>query len=87
MREASSPTTISSSSRAEAAASSERAGNSAPHVLVADDPRTTGALAWLLREQGYQVTSVSEQLRLMDALERVRPDLVLVDMDHFGTDG
>jgi two-component system, cell cycle response regulator len=86
VREASSPTTI-SSSRAEAAAPSERAGSSAPHVLVADDPRTTGALAWLLREQGYQVTSVSEHLRLIDALERVRPDLVLVDMDHFGTDG
>jgi two-component system cell cycle response regulator len=64
-----------------------RAGSPAPHVLVADDPGTSGALAWLLREQGYQVTSVSEHRRLIDALERTRPDLVLVDVEHLGPDG
>ena len=64
-----------------------RAGSPAPHVLIADDARTTGALAWLLREQGYQVTSVSEQRRLIDALERTRPDLILVDVEHLGPEG
>ena len=73
--------------RADAPPPGERAGAAAAHVLVADDPRTTGALAWLLREQGYQVTSVSEQRRLVDVLERTRPDLVLVDMEYFGAEG
>ena len=59
-----------------------------PHVLVADqDPVAAGALAWLLREQGYQVTSVSEGRRLVDALERTRPDLLLVDVEDLGADG
>ena len=59
-----------------------------PHVLVADqDPFATGALAWLLREQGYQVTSISERRRLIDALERSRPDLLLVDVEDLGVDG
>jgi two-component system cell cycle response regulator len=57
-------------------------------VLVADrDPVATGALAWLLREQGYQVTSVAEPRRLIDALERARPDLLLVDVEDLGADG
>ena len=64
-----------------------RGGSTPPHVVVANDPRTTGALAWLLREQGYQVTSVSDQQRLIDTLERARPDLVLVDMEHLGPEG
>ena len=64
-----------------------RTGGS-PHVLVADqDPVAAGALAWLLREQGYQVTSVSEGRRLVDALERTRPDLLLVDVEDLGADG
>jgi two-component system, cell cycle response regulator len=66
-----------------------RSGGAAPpHVLVADqDPVAAGALAWLLREQGYQVTSVSERRRLVDALERTRPDLLLVDVEDLGADG
>jgi two-component system cell cycle response regulator len=78
---------MSSSIRADAPMPPNRGDASAPHVLVADDPRTTGALAWLLREQGYQVTSVSEHRRLVDVLERSRPDLLLVDMEHLGAEG
>ena len=85
MREGSVPASAGPAARADA--SLERAGASAPHVLIADDARTSGALAWLLREQGYQVTSVSEQRRLIDALERTRPDLVLVDVEYLGTEG
>jgi len=63
-------------------------GAQPPHVLVADhDPVAAGALAWLLREQGYQVTSVPERRRLVDALERTRPDLLLVDVEDLGADG
>ena len=65
-----------------------RASGAAPHVLVADeDPVASGALAWLLREQGYQVTSVSERQRLIDVLERTRPDLLLVDIEDLGAAG
>jgi len=67
-----------------------RSGASAggPHVLVADDdPFATGALVWLLREQGYHVTSISERRGLLDALERARPDLLLVDVENLGPDG
>lgn len=86
MRETSPPLRVTPSIRADAPPPGDRVGATAPHVLVADDPRTTGALAWLLREQGYQVTSISEHRRLIDALERTHPDLVLVDMDYFGPD-
>ena len=66
----------------------ESASGSPPHVLVADDdPLATGALAWLLREHGYQVTSVSERRRLIEALERTRPDLLLVDVENIGPEG
>src|SRR3954469_8038126 len=65
-----------------------RATGTTPHVLVADeDPVASGALAWLLREQGYQVTSVAERRRLIDALERTRPDLLLVDVEDLGDEG
>jgi two-component system cell cycle response regulator len=69
-------------------ASGAGGGGPPPHILVADDdPWTTGALAWLLREQGYQVTSVTDRRRLLAAVERSRPDLVLVDIGHLGPDG
>lgn len=73
--------------RADAPSPGRPAGDP-PHVLVADqDPVATGALAWLLREQGYEVTSITERKRLVDVLERIRPDLVLVDVEDLGTDG
>ncbi|HEY7235813.1 MAG TPA: response regulator [Gemmatimonadaceae bacterium] len=65
-----------------------RSGSAAPHVLVADDDQVaTGALTWLLREQGYEVTSITDRRRLVDALERARPDLLLIDVENFGPDG
>ena len=61
---------------------------SPPHILVVDgDPGTAGAIAWLLREQGYRVTSLRERRRIFEALEQTRPDLLLVDMEHIGPDG
>jgi len=63
-------------------------GTSAPRLLVADDdPVAIGALTWLLREQGYDVTSITDRRRLIEALERARPDLLLIDVENFGADG
>jgi two-component system, cell cycle response regulator len=57
-----------------------------PHVLVlGGDPWTAGVLAWLLREHGYAVTTLSEPRRLAEALEQVHPDLLLVDVEEAGT--
>jgi two-component system cell cycle response regulator len=82
-----SPSPVSSTHRSDAPSVSRWTG-SPPHVLLADgDPVASGALAWLLREQGYQVTSVAERRRLIDALERTRPDLLLVDVEDLGDEG
>ena len=55
------------------------------HILIADDdPWTVSALTWLLHEQSYQVTSVTDRQQLLEALERTRPDLLLVDVGHLG---
>ena len=63
-------------------------GAQSPHILVADDDAwTTGALAWLLREQGYQVTSVTDRRRLLEVLDRSRPDLLLVGVGHLDPEG
>ena len=55
--------------------------------MADDDPVATGALAWLLREQGYEVTSITDRHRIVEALERARPDLLLVDLENFGAEG
>ena len=57
-----------------------------PRVLVADrDPRTLATLVWLLREQGYRVTSVEAWKDVLPALEATPADIVLLDfqdLDH-----
>jgi two-component system cell cycle response regulator len=51
-------------------------------VVVAEgNPVTAGALSWLLREQGYLVTSVSNRDELFAAINRSTPDLILIDDD------
>ena len=57
------------------------------HVIVAEeDPVIAGALSWLLREQGYAVTPVTDGEALFGALERVVPDLALIDGDFVRRD-
>lgn len=52
------------------------------HVVVADaHPITAGALSWLLRENGYSVTTVSDRCELLADIEKRAPDLILVDGD------
>jgi two-component system cell cycle response regulator len=50
------------------------------HVVVADDdPRESGVLSWVLRERGYDVSTVGASEALFDILRTKSPDLVLLD--------
>jgi DNA-binding response OmpR family regulator len=52
----------------------------AGRVVIAEaNPVTAGALSWLLREQGYAVTSVSNREELFIEIARGTPDLILLD--------
>jgi two-component system cell cycle response regulator len=48
-------------------------------VIAEANPQTAGALSWLLREQGYAVTSVSNRDELFQAIASTTPDLILLD--------
>jgi two-component system, cell cycle response regulator len=51
-------------------------------VLVAEEnPVLAGTLSWLLREQGYNVTSVANRGALFATLSRATPDVILLDVD------
>jgi two-component system cell cycle response regulator len=58
------------------------------HVVIAEShPVVSGALSWLLREQGYAVTAVADRTELFAAISRTAPDLILIDGDVVETDG
>ena len=45
------------------------------HVVVADeDPRESGVLSWVLRERGYDVSTVGASEALIDILRTRSPD-------------
>ena len=48
-------------------------------VIAEGQPVVAGALSWLLREQGYAVTAVGDSSELFANLERVVPDVIVVD--------
>ena len=51
-----------------------------PHVVVVDDdPREAGVLAWLLRESGCEVSRVSVSNGLLDVLRQKPANLVVLD--------
>jgi two-component system cell cycle response regulator len=55
-------------------------GGETGRVLIADGhPVVAGALSWLLREQGYWVASVSDSAGLLANIERVVPDVIVLD--------
>lgn len=56
-------------------------------VIAEPNPVTAGALSWLLREQGYAVTSVANRDELFAAINRSIPDLILIDGDVLEPDG
>jgi diguanylate cyclase (GGDEF)-like protein len=50
-------------------------------VIAEGQPVVAGALSWLLREQGYAVTAVGDSGELFANIERVVPDVIVVDGD------
>jgi two-component system cell cycle response regulator len=58
------------------------------HVVVAEENQiVAGALSWLLREQGYGVTTVASREALFAEIRRSTPDLILIDGDVVERDG
>jgi len=56
-------------------------------VIAEGNPVTAAALSWLLREQGYAVTSVANRDDLFAAINRSIPDLILIDDEVLEPDG
>ena len=49
-------------------------------VIVAEGhPVVAGALSWLLREQGYSVSAVTDRRGLFDSISRQTPDVIVLD--------
>jgi two-component system cell cycle response regulator len=58
------------------------------HILIADDDAMVlQSIAWVLREQGYDVSTVSGGTELMTALNSKTPDLLLLDIVMPDADG
>jgi diguanylate cyclase (GGDEF)-like protein len=58
------------------------------HVLaVDDDPTVLAALRATLEPRGVRVTTLEDPLAFWDALERTRPDLLVMDVDMPGVSG
>src|SRR5690348_8277130 len=66
---------------------SSSAGETGRVIVAEANPVTAGALSWLLREQGYTVTTVASPDALFAVLERFTPDLVLIGGDILESDG
>lgn len=56
-------------------------------LIVDDDPLVTQSIRHLLKRMEIEVHTASQWAEAMDALERVRPDLVLLDMRMPNVDG
>src|SRR5581483_1726274 len=57
-------------------------------VVVADDDQDFAeAVRALLESSGMEVRTVAEPTRVLDALEAMRPDLLLLDVNMPGVDG
>jgi two-component system cell cycle response regulator len=56
-------------------------------ILIADeDDVLTSTLAWLLKEQGYEV-AVARGDRVLEQLRALAPDILLIDVEMEATDG
>lgn len=50
-------------------------------LIACDDENTLEVLSWLLRKEGYRVTSVRNALDILRQLQHAMPDLLVLDMD------
>lgn len=58
-----------------------------PVLLVEDDPRLAALVREYLEQNGFDVELVADGARVMDAVRRKRPDVVLLDLMLPGVDG
>lgn len=56
-------------------------------LLVEDEPVNIQALSAVLKDEGYQMSVATNGQQALDLLERVRPDLILLDIMMPGMDG
>jgi diguanylate cyclase (GGDEF)-like protein len=56
-------------------------------LAVDDDPALLGAVGALLAPHGVRVVTLSDPLRFWSELDRVRPDMILLDVDMPGVTG
>ncbi len=56
-------------------------------LAVDDDPLLLAAVKVLLEAEGVHVRTLSDPLRFWEELERVRPDIILLDVDMPGING
>jgi two-component system, cell cycle response regulator len=61
-------------------------GDSGRVVIAESHPVVAGALSWLLREQGYRVAAVADAGELFAHIERVIPDVIVLDGDVVQSD-
>ena len=67
---------------------SQRPSGPSGHVLIVDDtPENIQVLGSLLRESDYNINVATSGKQALDALERVHPDLVLLDIMMPDMDG
>ena len=58
-----------------------------PILVVDDNPDNVKLLVFLLRKHGYQVETAASAEEALDVLSRVRPALILLDIQLPGMDG
>ncbi|CAA9226572.1 MAG: Phosphate regulon transcriptional regulatory protein PhoB (SphR) [uncultured Chloroflexi bacterium] len=54
--------------------------NNAPILVVDDDPNILSVVSEILDMEGYPVTTAADGAEALEAVERSRPSLVLLDM-------
>src|SRR5919206_1386538 len=60
--------------------------DSARILVVDEDDVLVGTIAWVLKEQGFDVVVTTSGERLIEQLETVSPDLLVIDIHLQGTD-
>jgi DNA-binding response OmpR family regulator len=56
-------------------------------LLIEDDIDIAEIMTYVLCEESYDVTSLNHILAFEDMLDKLRPDIVLLDLDIAGLDG